>query len=345
MKVVQLLNWHGRLEEATAELKELNRRWPDDPMVQRFVRNCGLTRVLSKVEGDISGYGGARNLYQVNDAELRTLVAKAPAESHFKRPLLVDDTECDFLVAEAKGAETALLVFAASNDSVAMPLSSFDRYVAPLGVTAVYVKDFNRLRFVAGIRSLANDYSGTLAALRGRLADLGVKRVCTIGTCDGGYAAIRYGVELAAERILTFNAPTHVPIESETGIERNRNFMRRRLEAHAPLETLDLKRLLEKRRQDTRIELYYEHEDKRDTVYATHLSGLSGVYLRPWPGLSDLRLLRKVILASDDFCAALATLLGVARSDTGEALSWTQGSAKRRLANRPTRNAAQKPET
>jgi hypothetical protein len=192
-----------------------------------------------------------------------------------------------------------------------MPLPIFDRYLATLDITAVYLKDFKRLRYLRGIQSLSEDFQGTLAALRDLLNRLGVKRLCTIGNCDGGFAAIRYGVELCAYRIIAFSAPTYSPHDSLTKIEQARNFMRNRLAANVPPDMIDLRPFLEARRHDAEIELFYEEEDTRDRIQALHLSGLPGIRLHPQPGQSNHHLLRRLTVSTEDFRGMLGKLLGV----------------------------------
>jgi tetratricopeptide (TPR) repeat protein len=316
LKLVQLLNRFGHLEEAVNELEKLRTRWPNDPMVRTFLRNYGPAAAAPGCSASAANRAAAGDPDRADEEEIQTVADKAPGRAERVRPLVVADPERDVLLAEVTGAESAVLVFTGSNDAVSMPLPIFDRYMATLNVTAVYLKDFKRLRFLRGIRSLSEDYPGTLAALRDMLRHLGVKRVRTIGNCDGGFAAIRYGVELCADRILAFGAPTYSPQDSLTKIEQARNFMRNRLAASVASDMMDLKPFLETRQHSAQIELFYEEEDPRDRVQALHLSGLPGVRLHPQPGLSNHRLLRQLALSQEDFRGTLGNLLGVGPSAT-----------------------------
>jgi tetratricopeptide (TPR) repeat protein len=305
LKVIQLLNRLGFVKEALAELEDVRGRWPADPMVRMFLQNYGPAASLAAGLPE----------HDPNHAEqdpLRVIADKAPAMSEHRRSLIVPDPERDVLPAPVAHAQAAVLIFTGSNDAVSMPLTLFDRYLATLEITAIYLKDFRRLRFLLGIQSLGDDYPGTLSALREFLRREGVKRVCTIGNCDGGFAAIRYGVELGADRIVTFGAPTHRPQDALSRIEQARNFMHQRLAAKAPQEMMDLKPFLEGREHSSQIELFYEAEDARDRVQALHLAGLPGVTLHPQPGLSNHYLLRELALRSRDFRGMLSRLLGLA---------------------------------
>ena len=317
LKVVQLLNWLGRVKEAVSELENVRKRWPIDPMVRMFARNYGPAGVMDLSSANAATFPAEGDPDRAEQEEFQTLADKAPSPAEQVRPLIVADPECDVLMAKVNEAETAVLVFTGSNDAVSMPLPIFDHYLATLNITVVYLKDFNRLRFLRGIQSLSENYQGTLAALRDMLRRLGVKRLCTIGNCDGGFAAIRYGVELRAERILTFGASTYIPQNSFMKIEQARNFMRNRLAAKVPGDMVDLKPFLQAAPPGAQIELFYEEEDPRDRVQALHLEGLPGVRLHPKPGLSNHHLLRRLALSHENFRGMLGELLGVGPSAMG----------------------------
>jgi tetratricopeptide (TPR) repeat protein len=335
LKLVQLLDWLGRVKEALSELEDVRRRWPSDPMVRMFLRNYGpvsavtfgsgnpASRSPDRASGEYQSINGkapglAEHVRPVliadpigaRDQEFQAIAAKAPGPEEHLRPLLVADPDRDVFLAEVTGAKTAVLVFTGAADELTMPLPLFDRYLATLNLTAIYLKDFNRLRYLLGIRSLSRDYQGTLPALRNMLNRLGVKRLCTIGHCVGGFAAIRYGVELCADRILAFNARTSGAADSLMKTDEGPTIMRNRLEANVPLDMADLKPFLQDRRYDARIELFYEEDDPRARMHALRLSGLRGVGLHPHPELS-YRLLRRLALLSEDFAGMLAKLLGV----------------------------------
>jgi tetratricopeptide (TPR) repeat protein len=313
LKVVQLLNWLGRIDETIAELEKLHRQWPDNPMVRTYLRNYGPTSALSL--GPTTGQGvGRSDPDGVTDAEFRILADKAPKPAMWARPLLVADPARDVLAATCDGASAAVLVFTGSNDAVSMPLALFDRHLAPLAVSAVYLKDFRRLRFLTGIASLADDYEGTVAALRHMLEGLGARRLCVIGNCDGGFAAIRYGIELGADRIVTFGAPTHSGSGAPAQFEQGRNFMRRRLASAVPADMIDLRPFLECRSYATDIQIHYESDDPRDRDHSMRLANLPGVTLHPWIGSSNHQLLRAIALADNDFAGTLAMWLGVERA-------------------------------
>jgi tetratricopeptide (TPR) repeat protein len=310
LKLVQLLTWLGRVREALGEFENIRKRWPNDPMVRTFLWNYGpaLKEGLSWEEGADRPAEGDPDRAEWD--ELQALANKAPGSEERMRPLVLNDPERDVLLAEEKDADTALFIFTGGNDAISMPLLIFDRYLATLNLTAIYLKDFKRLRYLLGIESLSADYQGTLSALRDMLSRLGAKRLCTMGNCEGGFAAIRYGVELGADRIVTFGAPTYSPDDELTKLEQARNFMRNRLAAKVPADMVDLKPFLATREYKAQIEFFYENEDPRDCIHASHLSGLPGVTLHSQPGLNH-GMLRRLAFSHEDFRGMLGKLLSV----------------------------------
>jgi tetratricopeptide (TPR) repeat protein len=321
LKLVQLLNWQGSVREAAIELEKIRRRWPDDPLVQTFLRNYGPASdgdcawaTASSVPAEDSKE--PRPLLVADpdrgkDEELQVIFAQAPGASEQVRPIVAPDPDRDVLIGKVPGADIVVFVFTGTNDELTIPLPLFDRYLATLRVTAIYLKDFNRLRFLMGIQSLSDNYAGTLQALRSVMKRVGATRLCTIGNCVGGFAAIRYGVDLGAERILTFGAPTCSPTDPLASLEEGRRFLRTRLETKVPPEMTDLKPFLETSGNTAPIEMFYEEQDPRDRMQALRLSGLPGVRLHPQRALS-YRLLRRMASSNPSFGGMLAELLGVA---------------------------------
>jgi tetratricopeptide (TPR) repeat protein len=316
LKLAQLLSWLGRVKESLAELDRVRAQWPNDPMVKVFLRNYG-----SEGEGNqasaIAPNGRAEHDPDfAKEKDLEAIAGQAPDAALRLRPLLVPDAERDVLIAEMPGAEAAVFVFTGTNDEVSMPLELFDRYLSTLPFTAIYLKDFKRLRFLQGIESLGADLPTTLEALQSKLARLGVKRLCTLGNCVGGFAAIRYGVELEADRIVAFSPPTCSPVETPIKLEEGRRFMKARLEANVSRDLTDLQPFLSGRRQSAWIELFYEDPDPRDRAAAQRLLGLPGVHLRPQMELS-YRLLRRLAASNPDFLRLLGDSLAVSQGNKG----------------------------
>ena len=298
----RLLNFLGRVDEAAAEFDRVRTRWPDDPHINVWMLNHGLREPALKGGGEGSG---AFTLAYV-EQELRQITGLAPTDAELSRPIIDDDRDRDVIVGEHKGADTVVIIFTGTHDHLTVPLSIFDRYLAAFGASAVYLKDFHRLMYRSGVRSLG-DRDSTLAALREIATRLGARRLCTIGVEAG--AAIGYGARLGADRIVGFAVQTTAKLAPGTSLPVG-NLMRKQFQTRG-YGSLGLRGLLEQRPYSAKIELFYA-EGTPDQAHAEHLSGLPGVTLHPQTGTKEHAVLRWMAQRAD-FGPTLAAMLGFER--------------------------------
>jgi tetratricopeptide (TPR) repeat protein len=305
LKRVELLNWLGQVETAVAELNVLVARWPSDPLVRAFLRNFGPGSALARESGS-ERTEGLKNVFEA-------LERAAPGPDAWKRPLVEVSSELEVQAAAVTGATTAVLVFTGAADGVSMPVRIFDRYLASLSVTVIYLKDFHRLAYLNGIGSLGPSFDATIGALRELLVKFGIERVVTLGNCDGGLAAIRYGIELGAERIIAVGPSTHFT-SSPPPLEQARNFKRMRILENVPSEMTDLRPFLQSRDYPSQILVLYMEEDERQRRHALHISNARNVTLQPVAGNQHRSPLHRLALSLPDFQETLAGWLGMAQS-------------------------------
>lgn len=324
LKAVAALDLGGRLAEARRELDRLLEQWPDNRAVQRFLELSGLggNRVMESLQAEprpradeADAAEAEEGLAAVRDTEwrisdLRRLYRRAPADAALARPIVVDEEASDVLVAECIGAQTVVIVFTGTNDRVWLPLPMFDRYLAALGVSAVYLKDFRRLLFMQGVQSLGDSYEATVAGLRRIQRGLQARRICTLGHSGGGRAAIRYGVELGAARIVSIAGATGpAPCLNPAAYPRDQIIQSRTLQ-HVPAEMLDLKPFLERRSSRAKITLVYGADSASETASARYLEALRQVQLQPVFGPSPTIM---SLAAERDFARTLGKLFGIIR--------------------------------
>jgi tetratricopeptide (TPR) repeat protein len=289
-ETVRLLEMLGRVDEAVDEMNRALRRMPVDPLLWNIAVDSDFRTLQDAARAGLPevGYG----LYA-------RLAARAPSDDQLLRPPMSDEKIRDVIVAPPSSGSALVVIFTATNDTLGMPLPIFDRYLASLGFGAVYLKDFERLLYLRGVRSLG-DETATLEAIRQLKRQLGAARLCTIGASDGGFAAIRYGVALDADRIMSFGGPTHwAPDLDEYAV------MRQRHATYLSEQAIDLRAFLGARPYASRICLFYGEDAPRDRAHARYLDGLPGVLQHPVPELGDHQCLRWYALNRD-----LRTLLG-----------------------------------
>jgi tetratricopeptide (TPR) repeat protein len=308
LETIRLMVFSGQVKEASDRLDTALTHWPNDPSLRAFALICGF-RTPQQIEPPAE-VPEPINIGALRERELRRVLAKPPKDAELLRPVIVDDKQSDVILAEALGAETAILVFTALNDVLSMPLPLFDRYLAAFGATAIYLKDFRRLSYLRGVASLGEDYVATLRALHSLRDRLPSKRWCTIGYSAGGSAAIRYGVEIGADRAVSFAGETHRARGPVARLERGSRLLSGRLQASVSEQEMDLREFLMTRRYAASIEIVYAQSADRDRAHAEHLSGAAGVKLRPVAGCDDHELLRWLAL-HEDLRAMLARLLAL----------------------------------
>lgn len=329
LAVIRLLAYGGKVREAVQELDEVRRRWPNDPLVHVFAVRFGYgiqgldepdVGTVPDAAGNPRPSPGNRSA-PLDDtvlkelAALRALAELAPTDAELLRPLLVDALDQDVIIAEAEGATTAVIVFTGAADKTSgVPLPVFDRYLAALGVTAIYLKDFDRLAYLSGVRSLGDDFDSMLAALGDLRHRYGALHLCTIGSSGGVIAAVRCGVELGAGRIICFAGATSPAPELIEEAHMLRKIARREatargLRAKLRDEEMDLKPFLGSRSYASRIDFFYGQEMAKDVAHAMRISGLPGVTLHPVPGVNDHDVLRSLIV-KPDFRGMFGDLIG-----------------------------------
>ena len=106
------------------ELDVVCRRWPDDPLVQAFLKNFGPGAALTR---DPTALPPGRNdePFGTGTDVFELLAQSAPPEAQWKRPLIVASPELEMQVVEVAGATAAVLVFTGARRQRSMPLSIF----------------------------------------------------------------------------------------------------------------------------------------------------------------------------------------------------------------------------
>ena len=293
IKLAQLLDVLGHFDQAMEELQKIRQRWSDNPIAIRLLSSYGLEAHIEHSDAAVDDEFGALQ-----------------AGSHPRlRPLADDDLEKDVQFFAVPDATTALLIFTGGRNGFSMPIPVLDRYISTFPAAAIYLKDLNRFRFLAGIRSLGQDLDETVEALREMLSRHGIQRTRTIGNCLGGFAAVRYGIALGADRIVAFSAPTYAPDAPETRLTQLKSFARNRALNRFGHEGLDLKGWLDRHGEGRQIDLFYDEDEALDRDYAQHVESCPGVRLH-WRQRAnkDVQLCR-AIAETEDFRALLSGCL------------------------------------
>lgn len=264
-EAIRILRKTRRGEEAKSELAAAMKKWP------RAASRPEIVAIIPELAPDETSIRSA-------------LRDDCPPDEALKRAPIEDDGASDFIVARG-GRKSAVLVFTGLADRMTMPLPIFDRYLAELDLSAIYLRDKKRIGFFHGVATLGDDYDQTVVKLKERLVDLGALSVHTIGNSAGGMAAFSYGLDLKAKTVLGFSAP--VSLRDEVAkIDRRTGTFTDRLLNNVPQERRDLRARALASRGSTRIHLYYGEDMPEDRFHADAMEGVPCVTLHPITGLT-----------------------------------------------------------
>lgn len=265
LECVRVLRKTDREQEATDALRMTLRRWP------KLLHSKLFAEVLPK-------------LAPSDETHRKALGDEVPGDEQLKRAPVEDDGSADVIVGQG-GRKAAVLIFTGLADRMVMPLPLFDRYLAELDLTAVYLRDRKRIGFFHGVASVG-DYDETIGGLKAMLDERGITVIHTIGNSAGGMAAVSYGLDLDAKQVLGFSAPVALTRKAADLDRRTAVFAERILSPAVPEERRDLRARIEAHRGDTHVHLYYGEEMPEDRYHAAALEGARNVHLHPLPGLA-----------------------------------------------------------
>lgn len=305
----------GRSDGMLSLLRRARDTWPDDPGVIALCREAGIAAApggappappATRHETPEAQLANARRVVleknQAAPPELLHRLVKAIENQisprDLQRPLVEVDPERDVLISPRAPGDRLAVVFTGLMDRTALPLETLDAYLSAAGITAVYLRDFNRLLFCNGVQSMGGDFSSGVAGLR-RVIDRigGIGHVTTIGNSAGGTGALNFGLALPADRVLCFSTPTTIgqPFLDDINDRRGRLVLAR-LNKLVPQHLLDPRARLEAQSDPVRVDLVYGQNHPLDRPHAERLRGLPGVRLYGLGGSDRHASLTDVIL-------------------------------------------------
>ncbi len=190
-----------------------------------------------------------------------------------------EDPRAHVQVVPRKGARATLLHFFGGGDvGAGLPLTLLHRWFGLLDANLVYLRPFNENYFLGGLPPFGPGAAAMGQGLRRLLEELGAARTLCYGNSMGGFAAIRFGLELGADAILGIGPQTIVgpDFDRESGQDR-----RRRLAREFPGAPLDVRPLWQASRRHPRLVTVYGDGNWDDRLQSERMAGLPNVELRP----------------------------------------------------------------
>lgn len=190
------------------------------------------------------------------------------------------------------GSDTTLIAFCGRAQRLGMSIYFMHSLLGRLKVNVIYLFDWADSYYFAGVNGLGAGIGPTVERLGTLCAELGSRRVLCIGQSAGGYAAIRYGVELDADGVIAFS-PVILPVMGER--------TRKRIAAACGLELsaeeADLRPLIAGARRPPHVEVVYGLENTGDAASARHIADLPQVIEHPLPGVTSHATIQEAVVA------------------------------------------------
>ena len=164
-----------------------------------------------------------------------------------------------------KKAVRTLIAFGGMALGLSMPPKEFLRSLMDKDLNIIFVKDFLQCWYQKGLLGKTHDIESTVEYLNGILPETTGKLI-TLGASAGGYAAIRFGVALNADRILAFSPQTLIDKETVRVFAKSclRDMAFDRID-------LDLKKVLDHYNSKAAIEVHYGLKNRRDRIAVNHI--------------------------------------------------------------------------
>jgi hypothetical protein len=211
--------------------------------------------------------------YAHNVVDVLDRIPEADAETLSFR----DDLASEVQIVPRDGADAVILVFGDYTHHAGIALSIAHRWFRRLPASLVYLRDFRRLFFREGVPTLGASREATVAKLREIIRSLGAGRVLCYGNSSGGFAALYYGLDLSARKVLSLSGFSRLVFDALP-----RDFRANDYRSH-PIskQPIDLREFYSRVANPPNALLFYGDSHPYDRAQAEHMAGIKNAKLVP----------------------------------------------------------------
>lgn len=220
------------------------------------------------------------------------------------RTMISEDTHSSFWrsLDPERASENLVIVFTGVSRQFWISLDILHRILGRYFGQIVYLRDFRSIYYLAGVGNWGR-YAGTLKRLKDIVSKASAKKLYVIGISAGGFAALKYGLDLPADAILALSPRTelrHLPEKP-----RSAKILQR---FQIPLEALDLLPSYDQAPRRPKATIIFGAKNERDKMQAQRLAHLPEIHLMPLPGAAAHNIMTH-LLAAGQFETYLLQLL------------------------------------
>jgi hypothetical protein len=178
------------------------------------------------------------------------------------------------------GSETLVVVFMPPAGGFGGTGNAIQAMLGSNPPHALYLYDSNALYHLAGTDRFGPGYAAMVEGLKSLAAELGARRVVTLGPSAAGFTAIRVGIDIRADAVVAAGAVTSMTAAAMHADGRMPGTRARLLDC-VPEQARDLRPDLIEQGGRTHVHLFYGDANREDKMHAHHLRGVPGVNLHP----------------------------------------------------------------
>jgi len=210
------------------------------------------------------------------------LMRVAPTGDALMRKTVVEDIYSDLIVSDATHTGKMMLVFNTLGDLPFMPTAVLDRFLAAAGYQAVYLRDFNRVGFTKGIRSLGPDAHTSICKLRALIGVEKIDQLSVMGLSFGTFGSTLFGTALEAQRIIQFGTVSSIEPNFMQAIRDHRGMaLRHRFLKNIPEPMWDINYWMDSASHRYEMDVVYADGHPIDLPHAERIDHHRQVRLRP----------------------------------------------------------------
>jgi hypothetical protein len=244
-------------------------------------------------------------------ASLRLLLARVPEPG--PEDGFADDVAEAVQIVPRHGADVVLFVFTSGFHKFHVPLTLMHRWFRPLGVSVVYLRDFDRLYFLQGIRALGDGYAATVHGLQAIAARLGATAIGCIGASSGSYGAMRLGCDIGAGAVLCLAGPSMIDESIPDLLAQER--LRGPFATPIDPASLNLAPRYEAASAPPQLRMIFGQDNAIDRAEAANMRHLPNAALFRLPGLASHSVVPRLV-TDGTFTAHLRWTIDAARKKT-----------------------------
>ena len=111
----------------------------------------------------------------------------------------------------SSSSEVLLIVFASRNDDRANTQFQFRKLLSQVNIKKIFVRDVHDAWYNKGLKNIVDSIEGIAEYLKEQIEQIKPKKLITLGSSSGGYAALLFGYLLNADKSIAFSPQTKIP--------------------------------------------------------------------------------------------------------------------------------------